>query len=99
MWTLHKLTAAPKTLSAPEPSISTGAETAVADQTRKGQLWEEFSPEELDRWPALSRRNFFCVQRHQATGEHCDAALLLPSASLTSPRRSTRTLNQIIEVG
>lgn len=27
-----------------------------------------FATEDLDRFPALKKRNFFCVQRHQATG-------------------------------
>jgi hypothetical protein len=30
----------------------------------------DFSQEELRRFPALQKRNFWCIQRHQARGAH-----------------------------
>lgn len=30
--------------------------------------WEGFSKDVLEKWPALKKRNFWCIQRHSATG-------------------------------
>ena len=47
-----------------------------------------FTREELERFPALRSRNFWCVQRHQARGKHGHSADCSESARLTICRRS-----------
>jgi hypothetical protein len=33
-----------------------------------GRPWPEFTDEEVDKFPAVGKRNFWCIQRHQARG-------------------------------
>lgn len=40
----------------------------IPDLSTSDGPWD-FSPEDLNRFPALRRRNFWCIQRHQARGE------------------------------
>lgn len=83
MYTLHKLKAARKRREpdaldgstfvdartalpeGPEPDITPVHPEAAEDGTHP---WG-FDREDLERFPALKRRNFWCVQRHQARGE------------------------------
>lgn len=54
-----------------------------AKQACTSQEWSEFTPEEIDRFPALKKRNFWCIQRHQATGGCCARACSSRGASVT----------------
>lgn len=62
MWTLHKLSNH-RILDTIESHVS-DTEKAEADN-----IWPEFSEEDLIDFPALRQRNFWCIQRHQATGK------------------------------
>ncbi|WWD18230.1 hypothetical protein CI109_102680 [Kwoniella shandongensis] len=42
-----------------------------------------FSKEEVTRWPALKKRNFWCIQRHSATAMHYDLRMQLDSATVS----------------
>lgn len=42
-----------------------------------------FSEEELTRFPALKRRNFWCIQRHQARALHYDLRMQLDGATVS----------------
>ena len=75
MWTLHKLRNGTIASDIPNAANFNKDRGDGAGDSRKGQLWEQFSPEEIERYPALKKRNFFCVQRHQATGMHCSATV------------------------
>lgn len=88
MWTLHKLGNKTSTSEdAGEPSSKKRKEQSPEpvkpiqgtrpartehDSTTGDTYPWGFSDEELERFPALRKRNFWCVQRHQATGQyHC----------------------------
>ncbi|WVQ71339.1 hypothetical protein IAR50_000867 [Cryptococcus sp. DSM 104548] len=42
-----------------------------------------FSPEVVDRFPALSKRNFWCIQRHSATALHYDLRMQLDGKTVS----------------
>ncbi|TYJ52676.1 hypothetical protein B9479_006725 [Cryptococcus floricola] len=42
-----------------------------------------FSPEIVDRFPALTKRNFWCIQRHSATALHYDLRLQLDGKTVS----------------
>lgn len=81
MYTLHKLKAAQKR-RAPE-SIAQGStyddthtalheasEPVTFDPTTTGNRYPwGFDEKDIERFPALKRRNFWCMQRHQARGQ------------------------------
>jgi len=73
------LPSAPPSSSRSTELPSPGAEISPTFEDRAGPLtagsskipiptWN-FSIQELERFPALRRRNFWCVQRHQARGK------------------------------
>ena len=79
MYTLHKLKAAQKR-PREETEDSTYGDTRTALQTTPHSEVHEpkvtddtypwgFEKEDLERFPALKRRNFWCIQRHQARGK------------------------------
>ena len=78
MYTLHKLKAARKR---PREEIhdSTYGDTRTALQETRAPVAHDsratddtyqwgFEQEDLERFPALRKRNFWCIQRHQARG-------------------------------
>jgi hypothetical protein len=42
-----------------------------------------FSRENIERFPALRRRNFFCIQRHEARALHYDLRLQLDGGTFS----------------
>ena len=79
MYTLHKLKAGRK-----RPHEETEGSTYGDTRTALKRLPERdihnsntandtypwgFASEDLERFPALKRRNFWCIQRHQARGK------------------------------
>ena len=77
MWTLHKLNERKRTRSSDDALPSSEHQSGLPDEG-----WEEreafddpnsrgpwgFSEDDLERFPALRKRNFWCIQRHQARG-------------------------------
>jgi hypothetical protein len=58
---------------------------------RVDRPWPEFTDEETEQFPAVTRRNFWCIQRHQARGR-CHCALVLSCAiKLTRPSTALRS--------
>lgn len=45
--------------------------------------WEGFSKDVLEKWPALKKRNFWCIQRHSATGQFVRYNLIPETARLS----------------
>lgn len=43
----------------------------------------EFTAEDLERFPALRKRNFWCIQRHQARALHYDLRMQLDGATVS----------------
>ncbi|KAL7423600.1 hypothetical protein Q5752_001181 [Cryptotrichosporon argae] len=54
---------------------ASGTDVRGKRRAESGGPWACFSADELRRFPALGKRNFFCVQRHQATALHYDLRL------------------------
>jgi hypothetical protein len=79
MYTLHKLKAARKRPHETDDGSTYGdTRTALRPQEAAVHNAREvmgdtypwgFEKEDLDRFPALKRRNFWCIQRHQARGK------------------------------
>lgn len=68
----------PSSSAEPAPHlISADAAPGAAPGLREAEPWIvspwDFSQEDLAMFPALCRRNFWCIQRHQARGECCAA--------------------------
>ncbi|ORY32187.1 DNA polymerase ligase-domain-containing protein [Naematelia encephala] len=89
MWVLHQLseTRRHKTRTGAVPSIDpqsqpSSAEKAKAPRAQVGSAWG-FSPEEINRFPALRRRNFWCIQRHQARALHYDLRMQLDGSTVS----------------
>jgi hypothetical protein len=88
MYTLHKLKAARKRAREDEVEESTYGDTRTAIKespepevynpkvTNDTYPWG-FEKEDLERFPALKRRNFWCIQRHQARGKFCVLIIVL----------------------
>ncbi|GFZ43441.1 hypothetical protein JCM24511_01161 [Saitozyma sp. JCM 24511] len=57
-----------------------GAEGGV---TGLGRPWPEFTDEEVDKFPAVGKRNFWCIQRHQARALHYDLRIQLDGGTLS----------------
>ncbi|AAW42055.1 hypothetical protein CNBC7140 [Cryptococcus deneoformans B-3501A] len=45
--------------------------------------WEGFSKDVLEKWPALKKRNFWCIQRHSATALHYDLRMHLDGVTVS----------------
>jgi hypothetical protein len=73
MWTLHRVKAAHRRTanqSSPNSAFHEPPETTgqiSLNNTNPGSTWD-FSSDELMSFPALRKRNFWCIQRHQARG-------------------------------
>ncbi|RXK42052.1 DNA ligase D, 3'-phosphoesterase domain-containing protein [Tremella mesenterica] len=65
----------PETLANPNPNWG---ET----QSLKETPWD-FSEEDLGRFPALRKRNFWCIQRHQARALHYDLRMQLDGSTVS----------------
>nr|KIR48603.1 DNA ligase D, 3'-phosphoesterase domain-containing protein [Cryptococcus bacillisporus CA1280] len=65
----------------PDPSeLEKDEDGPKPDVERK---WEGFSKDVLEKWPALKKRNFWCIQRHSATALHYDLRMHLDGVTVS----------------
>jgi len=79
MYTLHKLKAARKRPHEEAEGSTFGDTRTALQEPPEREIYHPatgnhtypwgFEDEDLDRFPALKRRNFWCIQRHQARGK------------------------------
>lgn len=55
----------------------------VVKDRRNAYEKDGFSAEDIERFPALRKRNFFCIQRHQARALHYDLRLQLDGVTFS----------------
>ncbi|WWC68315.1 DNA ligase D, 3'-phosphoesterase domain-containing protein [Kwoniella pini CBS 10737] len=81
MWTLHLLK---NNKSKYEPQISL-TEDVVHHEDKEEErigIWG-FTKTEIDRFPALKKRNFWCIQRHSATAMHYDLRMQIDGGTIS----------------
>lgn len=86
MWTLHKLNTRDTSRRGPSSICDPPARPSGPSSSRQTDTsvfpWE-FPAADLERFPALRKRNFFCIQRHQARALHYDLRLQLDGGTLS----------------
>lgn len=81
MWTLHKLNN--RTLRHNNCDNSKAPPGRVELSTHPPDIPWEFEERDLLKFPALRKRNFFCIQRHQARALHYDLRLQLDGGTIS----------------
>ncbi|ORX35487.1 DNA polymerase ligase-domain-containing protein [Kockovaella imperatae] len=80
MWSIHKLNAKGKRTNEGYPDVPSSQDALQNLQTTFDEQWG-FTAEDLERFPALRKRNFWCIQRHQARALHYDLRMQLDGAT------------------
>jgi hypothetical protein len=64
MWTLHLL----REKTAEEATVAASTANAPTEPPVQQVVDAVFTADDLQQFPALRTRNYWCIQRHQATG-------------------------------
>ncbi|OXG52319.1 DNA ligase D, 3'-phosphoesterase domain-containing protein [Cryptococcus neoformans] len=70
-------------VSSGEPGSSKLEEDGNGPKPDVEREWKWFSTDVLEKWPALKKRNFWCIQRHSATALHYDLRMHLDGVTVS----------------
>nr|XP_018265067.1 DNA ligase D, 3'-phosphoesterase domain-containing protein [Kwoniella dejecticola CBS 10117]OBR87225.1 DNA ligase D, 3'-phosphoesterase domain-containing protein [Kwoniella dejecticola CBS 10117] len=87
MWTLHQLKKKRKTkhaiaIQVPSAPVQRQRNDVEEEQEDRVGIWG-FTKAEIDRFPALRKRNFWCIQRHSATAMHYDLRMQIDGGTVS----------------
>lgn len=95
MWTLHKLQSPARRSTPSGPESPVGVRGPASEPKITDQLGQQaafagvFSEDDLMRFPALRKKNFWCIQRHQARGQPSPVSALSHLTSSSTALRPT----------